>query len=173
MTGIDNHHVTAPRPRKTPRHPEKIQPPPVARVAATFRSPMPLFDFVAAAFRGGRLFFWITRVLLPLLHTPLRYNTNVHTSVRPLFLLPFLSLFLSACHKPHPATIAITHATIIDATGSPPKPNSTILIDHEKIYALGPRLFHPNPSRHPHNRRHRQISNPRPRRHAYPPDGRR
>ncbi|HTA58686.1 MAG TPA: amidohydrolase family protein [Candidatus Baltobacteraceae bacterium] len=68
----------------------------------------------------------------------LRYNTNVPTSVRPLFLLYFLSLSLSSCHKPLPATIAITHATIIDATGAPPKPNSTILIDHEKISAIGP-----------------------------------
>ncbi len=75
---------------------------------------------------------------LPLLPSLLRYNTNVHTSVRPLYLLAFLFLFLSACHKPHPATIAIIHATIIDATGAPPKPNSTILIDAEKIFAVGP-----------------------------------
>jgi len=62
----------------------------------------------------------------------------VPTSIRPLLLLSFFSLFLSACHKPHPATIAITHATVIDATGAPPQPNSTILIDNEKIYAVGP-----------------------------------
>jgi imidazolonepropionase-like amidohydrolase len=63
---------------------------------------------------------------------------NVPTSIRPLLLLSFFSLFLSACHKPHPATIAITHATVIDATGAPPQPNSTVLIDNEKIFAVGP-----------------------------------
>lgn len=57
--------------------------------------------------------------------------------LRSLLLLPFTFLLLS-CSHPHPATIAITHATIIDATGAPPKPNSTILIDHEKISAIGP-----------------------------------
>jgi imidazolonepropionase-like amidohydrolase len=51
----------------------------------------------------------------------------------PLFLLPFLA----ACHKPHPATIAITHVTVLDATGAPPQPNSTVLIDGTKISALG------------------------------------
>jgi imidazolonepropionase-like amidohydrolase len=59
--------------------------------------------------------------------------------IRPVLLFSLLFfLFTTACHKPHPATIAITHATIIDATGAPPKPNSTILIDHDKISAVGP-----------------------------------
>jgi amidohydrolase family protein len=75
---------------------------------------------------------------LPLLRTPLRYNTNVSKPIRPCLVVFFFSLLLSACHKPLPATIAITHATIIDVTGAPPKPNSTILIDHEKISAIGP-----------------------------------
>jgi hypothetical protein len=60
---------------------------------------------------------------------------------KPIGLLLVLSLScltLSACSKPHPATLAITHATVIDATGTPPQPNSTVLIDHEKIYAVGP-----------------------------------
>jgi hypothetical protein len=46
-------------------------------------------------------------------------------------------LFTAACHKPIPATIAITHVTVIDATGAPPKPNFTVLIDNEKISAIG------------------------------------
>ena len=59
--------------------------------------------------------------------------------IRPVLLYPlFFLLLTAACHKPHPATIAITHATIIDATGAPPKSNFTILIDHEKISAVGP-----------------------------------
>ena len=74
---------------------------------------------------------------LPLLRPSLRYNTNVSKTIRPVLLLPLLFL-TAACSKPHPATIAITHATVIDATGAPPKPNSTILIDGEKISAIGP-----------------------------------
>jgi len=59
--------------------------------------------------------------------------------IRPALAFPLLFLFFTAaCHKPIPATIAITHATVIDATGTPPQPNSTILIDHEKISAIGP-----------------------------------
>ena len=59
--------------------------------------------------------------------------------IRPVLLLPlFFLLFTAACRKPIPATIAITHATVIDATGASPQPNSTILIDHEKISAMGP-----------------------------------
>jgi hypothetical protein len=56
-----------------------------------------------------------------------------------MFLFPlFFLLLTAACHKPQSATSAITHVTIIDATGAPPKRNSTILIDHEKISAIGP-----------------------------------
>jgi imidazolonepropionase-like amidohydrolase len=76
------------------------------------------------------------------LSTPLGYNSHVHKSrgrslVFSLFSVPIL-LSPGACSKPHPATIALTHATVIDATGAPPQPNSTILIDHEKISAIGP-----------------------------------
>jgi hypothetical protein len=63
----------------------------------------------------------------------------VPKSIPRSLLFPLLFLFLLAsCSKPHPATIAITHATVIDATGGPPQPNSTVLIDNEKIYAVGP-----------------------------------
>jgi imidazolonepropionase-like amidohydrolase len=61
----------------------------------------------------------------------------VPKTIRPLFLLCFFFL-LSSCHKPYPATIAITHATVIDATDAPPKPNFTVLLDNEKISAVGP-----------------------------------
>jgi len=59
--------------------------------------------------------------------------------IRPALAFPLLLLlFTAACHNPHPATIAITHVTVIDATGAPPQPNSTVLIDADKIYAIGP-----------------------------------
>ena len=57
-------------------------------------------------------------------------------SVLPLSLL-FL-LLTAACHQPHPATLVITHATVIDATGAPPQRNSTVLIDGTQISAVGP-----------------------------------
>jgi imidazolonepropionase-like amidohydrolase len=63
----------------------------------------------------------------------------VSKTIRPLLLFPPLFLLLiAACSKPHPATIAITHATVIDATGALPQPNSTVLLDGIKISAVGP-----------------------------------
>jgi imidazolonepropionase-like amidohydrolase len=44
---------------------------------------------------------------------------------------------LSGCSA-KPAPLAITHATVIDATGSPPQPDSTVLISHQHIFAVGP-----------------------------------
>ena len=59
-------------------------------------------------------------------------------SIRPNLLLSILFVSLAACSQPHPvATIAIIHATIIDATGAPARPNSTVLIDNNKISAVG------------------------------------
>ena len=79
------------------------------------------------------------RAKLPLLGTSLRYNSSVPKTIRPAVIFTLLLLlFTAACDKPHPATIAIIHATVIDATGAPPKPNSTVLIDGEKIFAVGP-----------------------------------
>jgi imidazolonepropionase-like amidohydrolase len=86
----------------------------------------------------GRLFLWSAAALLPLLRPPFRYNANVLKTNRLVLQLPLLVLlFTAACHKPIPATIAITHVTMIDATGAPPKPNFTVLIDNEKISAIG------------------------------------
>jgi hypothetical protein len=76
---------------------------------------------------------------LPLLRPSFRYNSGVPNTIRPGPLFPLLFLLLiAACSKPHPATIAITHVTVIDATGAPPQPNSTVLIDADKISAVGP-----------------------------------
>jgi imidazolonepropionase-like amidohydrolase len=62
----------------------------------------------------------------------------VPNTIRPGPLFPLLFLLLIAACSKHPATIAITHVTVIDATGAPPQPNSTVLIDGAKISAVGP-----------------------------------
>ena len=59
-------------------------------------------------------------------------------TIRRSLALSFFLLFLFACRKPRPATLAITHAAIIDATGAPPRPNSTVLINGDEISATGP-----------------------------------
>jgi len=45
---------------------------------------------------------------------------------------------LSSCSRPTNPALAITHVTVIDATGSPPKPDMTLLIAGERIATLGP-----------------------------------
>jgi imidazolonepropionase-like amidohydrolase len=83
-----------------------------------------------------------TGAKLPLLSTPVRYNSHVHKSRSRSLVFSLLSasilLFVAACSKPRPASLAIIHATVIDATGAPPKPNSTVLIDGTKISVVGP-----------------------------------
>jgi imidazolonepropionase-like amidohydrolase len=56
-----------------------------------------------------------------------------------------ISLFLSSiflwcsCSSPvPPPSLAITHVTLIDATGAPPKPDMTIFVADEQIAAIGP-----------------------------------
>jgi len=43
-----------------------------------------------------------------------------------------------ACKKPQNFVLAITHVTVIDMTGAPPAPDQTVLIEKDKITALGP-----------------------------------
>ncbi|HET9803862.1 MAG TPA: amidohydrolase family protein [Candidatus Acidoferrum sp.] len=45
---------------------------------------------------------------------------------------------LGACKKSQIASVAILHVTVIDATGAPPEADQTVLIEKEKIVALGP-----------------------------------
>jgi len=45
---------------------------------------------------------------------------------------------LGACKKTRSSVLAIAHVTVIDMTGAPPAPDQTVLIDKEKIIALGP-----------------------------------
>jgi imidazolonepropionase-like amidohydrolase len=55
-----------------------------------------------------------------------------------LFLLSFLSSPLAAQQSsPKPAVLAITHVTVIDATGAPPRPNMTVVIVGNRIQQLG------------------------------------
>jgi imidazolonepropionase-like amidohydrolase len=45
---------------------------------------------------------------------------------------------LFSCEKPSSSVLAITHVTVIDMTGAPPAADQTVLIEKEKIIALGP-----------------------------------
>lgn len=65
--------------------------------------------------------------------------------IRPVLLLLLASLALSACAAapgstpaPGAATLAITHVTVIDATGAPPRPDQTVLVGGGRILRIGP-----------------------------------
>ena len=48
------------------------------------------------------------------------------------------SLLVFSCSKPQSPSLAITHVTLIDATGAAPKPDMTVILANEKIAAIGP-----------------------------------
>ena len=52
-------------------------------------------------------------------------------------LLLSLALSAVACSSSQPPALAILHAIVIDATGAPPRPDSTVLISAGKIAAVG------------------------------------
>ena len=54
--------------------------------------------------------------------------------------LPYvvISSLLSSCSSQFAPPVAITHATVIDATGAPPKPDTTVLLANQRITAIGP-----------------------------------
>ena len=54
------------------------------------------------------------------------------------FAVGALFCLLAACKKPRSSVLAISHVTVIDMTGAPSAPDQTVLIDKEKIIALGP-----------------------------------
>src|SRR5580658_6716996 len=58
-------------------------------------------------------------------------------SSRAPFVLIVFALYCS-CSSPPPASLAITHVTLIDATGAPPKPDMTVFLADEQIAAIGP-----------------------------------
>lgn len=49
-----------------------------------------------------------------------------------------VSLPLCSCSKPVALSLAIAHATVIDATGVPPQPDTTVIIANQRIAAIGP-----------------------------------
>ncbi|MGA2095201.1 MAG: amidohydrolase family protein, partial [Candidatus Acidiferrum sp.] len=61
-----------------------------------------------------------------------------HSSLATSSVLILLALTLVGCSAPHTPTLAIIHATVIDATGAPPRQDSTVLIEGQKITAIGP-----------------------------------
>jgi len=61
----------------------------------------------------------------------------VTTTLRGLFLSLYIALFCISCSKTRPSIIAITHVTVVDSKGAPPRPNSTVLIEGSKISAVG------------------------------------
>src|SRR6516165_448434 len=46
--------------------------------------------------------------------------------------------WLQSCSASRPAGIAVTHVTVLDATGAPPRPDSTVVITGTRISAVGP-----------------------------------
>jgi imidazolonepropionase-like amidohydrolase len=44
---------------------------------------------------------------------------------------------LVSCSAPRPSNLAITHVTVIDATGAPPQSDSSVLISNSRITAIG------------------------------------
>lgn len=76
---------------------------------------------------------------------PLRAKKGVEMAVERLdrriplrvFLAILLIIICCACSSPPPPSLAITHVTLIDATGAPPKLNMTVIIADEKIAAIG------------------------------------
>jgi len=65
----------------------------------------------------------------------------MHGSLRKqwLFLISlFLTTGLGACSSVRDTPLAITHVTVIDATGAPPQADMTVIVDGPKISAIGP-----------------------------------
>jgi len=55
-----------------------------------------------------------------------------------LFLTSPVQLFAQRLGHPQSSFLAFTHVTVIDMTGAPPKPNTTVLIAGNRIAAVGP-----------------------------------
>ncbi len=50
-------------------------------------------------------------------------------------------VLLISCSTPHPASVALTHVTVIDATGAPPQQDFTVIVADSRIAALGPASY--------------------------------
>jgi imidazolonepropionase-like amidohydrolase len=59
------------------------------------------------------------------------------TFVLPLLLILAGCLFVHSQQNPQPKPLVFTHVTVIDATGSPPKPDMTVMIFGNRITVIG------------------------------------
>jgi hypothetical protein len=59
-------------------------------------------------------------------------------SVVALLLTIASSVGLTSCRRTRPSSIAITHVTVIDATGAAPKPDFTVVVEGSRISSVGP-----------------------------------
>lgn len=66
-----------------------------------------------------------------------RADSNLWSSWRTFLLLSFILLSCSCSSHP-PPSLAITHVTIIDATGAVSQPDMTVFLADEQIAAIGP-----------------------------------
>jgi imidazolonepropionase-like amidohydrolase len=63
-------------------------------------------------------------------------STFLTRSLPLLFLSMVTTSALASCS--HLSSLAVTHVTVIDATGAPPKPDCTVVIEDARIAAVGP-----------------------------------
>jgi imidazolonepropionase-like amidohydrolase len=54
------------------------------------------------------------------------------------FLIVSASACLLSCSQPGKNVLAITHVSVIDATGSAPQPDMTVFVENQRITAIGP-----------------------------------
>jgi imidazolonepropionase-like amidohydrolase len=58
--------------------------------------------------------------------------------LRRAFLVLAIPLLLTSCAPPRKDVLAITHVTVIDITGAPPRADQTVIVEKQRIAALGP-----------------------------------
>jgi imidazolonepropionase-like amidohydrolase len=63
---------------------------------------------------------------------------SVYSLLRQTFLIVFISILACSCSSHPPPSFAITHVTVIDATGAAPQPDMTVFLADEQIAAIGP-----------------------------------
>src|SRR5258708_39848127 len=55
-----------------------------------------------------------------------------------LLMMVAASSLLWSCKRPPKIKLALTHVTVIDATGSPAQPDMTVVVANQRIAAIGP-----------------------------------
>src|SRR5258708_33891555 len=59
-------------------------------------------------------------------------------AVALLMMMAAASSLLWSCKRPPKIKLALTHVTLIDATGSPAQPDMTVVVANQRIAAIGP-----------------------------------